>query len=352
MKFIIGVRGIKDKSLENTIMKTFEYFATINKQRGELIEKNKIRKEINLLLQELVDYVEIGLKRKYSVNFTVIISENPAYALKYEKGCLMSVSYLHYDILVFKVPYITIPSKFHLPSLSSDEINKITIKKNSLKDLLLVESNYQMINYIIKNRNNQMKGDLSLFKQDNITDIIFKCISFCQLQIKDKDFTITLAQAIQYELANLYKDYNFCVIISKDIIISPAFLATSNLVYQSKFIAENDLKECDLNKIKNHEILIYHKHCEFESALKNIISGRFQSVELKHIFILLSVIIFFTLVGFCGGDQEFYANKVDLSWFEENVCRNKSSYLSTIGVLFIMIVLSGVLKKRMNKPKK
>ena len=55
MKFTIGVRGIKDKSLENTIMKTFEYFATVNKHRGELIEKNKIRKEINQLLQELVD---------------------------------------------------------------------------------------------------------------------------------------------------------------------------------------------------------------------------------------------------------------------------------------------------------
>ncbi len=359
MKFQIGVRGMKDKSVEGTIMKTFEYFATINYERSVEVEKRNNKSEVKDLLQELVNYVELGLKKKFSINFTVIISNCPNYAVKYEKGCLLSLSYSHYEIIIFRVPYITIPSKFHKVALTDKEQNSVTSRKALLTEGLISKNDnaLNVISYYLKVKGNEIKYSPSSFTKEFLSDIVMKNISYCCEKVNDgskgKDFISTLVQSIQYDLSDISKDYSFCCIIAKDIIISPSFTATSNLVYLTKFEESSDiLKSFELNKLKGMEILIYHKNCEFESPLKNIITGRFHSVEIKHIFILISVIIFFSLVGFCPGEQSSYLEKTDLTWFEEKVCKNKSSYLSTIGVLFIMIVLSGVLKKRINKNKK
>lgn len=357
---------MKDTNLETTIMKTLEYYATINHAKAEQIEKRMIKEEIYALLQDLVEYLETGLKKKFSINLNVIITENPNYALKYEKGCLLSFQYLNYEILIYKVPYITIPNiKFSKKALSLEEEASFVNRTEILRKCLLNSENYLMLNFCSKSEKyNLIKNyNSKTFSQDSITDLIFKNIAYCLEQKVEKAlFLPTLSQAIQFDLAAIHKDYSFNVVIAKKHLISTSFLATSNLVYHSRIIENSKTIMSDLEdgksqtytfpKLKDIEFLIYHKSCEYESVIKSIVTGKLQNVEFKHIFIFISVIIFFTLVGFCPSNPADLAGKSDITWFEENVCLNKGSYLSTIGVLFILIILSGVLKKKLNKSKK
>jgi hypothetical protein len=71
---------------------------------------------------------------------------------------------------------------------------------------------------------------------------------------------------------------------------------------------------------------------------------------MKHIVILLSVVIFFILVSACRRDYS-EVDRSTLSLFEEKVCLNKSSIMSAIAMLFIFTVISGVVKKKLNKNK-
>lgn len=113
MKFEIQNRQFKDKSIENVIIKMFEYFAVTNNERAEKIKKSDKNKEETIeMLKDLVEYVEFGLKRKFSENFVVLINDNPNYAIKYEKHYLLGLKYLTYEIIICKTPFICVPSLF------------------------------------------------------------------------------------------------------------------------------------------------------------------------------------------------------------------------------------------------
>jgi hypothetical protein len=103
-----------------------------------------------------------------------------------------------------------------------------------------------------------------------------------------------------------------------------------------------------LQSQKETHILIYKKKAVFESVLKNIVSGKFYEIELKHLVILVSVIIFFILVSLCKSDYED-AKIEELTFFEKNVCKNKASVFSLLGVMFIFVIVYGMVKKRINK---
>lgn len=383
MKFKIISKAFADKSFESTLIKTFEYFATLNKERAEKIEKSNLgvdsnKEQLYSLIQDLVDYVDVGLKKNFSFNFNVIACKTPTFALKYEKGCLLSLQYLDFNILVYKTPFICVPGKYmkYQDEVKTEEVIK---EKDFLKKSLLNSNNYLMKNFSYKEKIKEIKD----LKQDTITDIIFDNISYCIQTTKvDKDFLSDLAQAIQFDLSITKNDFSFGIVISKKIIYADSFIANSNLIYHSKFISNSGSlainkdnnqvdKENNVNndgskdyvndttyvkvkapKLKDTEILIYHKKAVFESAISNMLSGRFKSVEMKHIFIAISVILFFIVTGFCKGNMEEYNEKESLTWFEENVCKNKSTYISTIGVLFIMIIISGLLKKKLDNSRK
>lgn len=418
MKFEIEIKGIKDKSLNNLINQTLSYYLTINKEKSKLIQKSSNNKQLIAdFMQNLVTYLEVGLKNKCSVNLSVIISDQPNYAIKYEKGFLATYKFYNYEILVFKTPYITIPSKyFKTNNINCD--NKINLINESIiyQKAFISSNNYNTLDYfckikdnkiksisklnekslVNKNINIQDKSELNIIEhiKDNLQalnniknnaidksvfiNIIFNNIIYCIKNIKDdKNFLSELSQAIQYDLSDTTKDYNFNVVIANKIILSKTFISTSNIFYHCKIndnqtvYSEDDTelssedktnsynsidqthfksKSLKLPKLKNKEILIYHKTCVFESVFKNIISGRFQNVEFKHIFILFSCIVFFIFVFFCDNSPNAYLdrNSKDASWFEDKVCRNKGNYLSGIGVLFMIIIVSGVLKKRIN----
>lgn len=374
MKFKIVSKAFTDKSLENTIIKTMEYFASINKEKSDKIvnkQNNQINKEAAYsLLQELVDYVEVGLKKLYSMNFNVLVTETPNYALKFEKGCFLSLNYLDFVILVYKTPFICVPGKFMRATLDSVKEKEVSTTKNLLIKTLLNETNYLMLNFS-KVENNKAFIKLT---QDDITNMIFDNIAYCcVMHEEDKDFLGILAQSIQSDMSFKHSDFSFGVVIGKKHLFSPSFLATSSFVYRSKIInnsgftmvdngnnTDNNTEINSLNqksqrvkapKLKDTEILIYHKKAKFESVLGSIMTGKFRNVEFKHIFILLSVIIFFVLIGGCKLNIEELNAKENLTWFEDNVCKNKGQLLSTIGVMFIMIIVMGVIKKKVDNKK-
>lgn len=342
MKFEIISRSMKDPSLGNTIIKTFEYFATLHKTRAEQIEKKPNKSELSSLMQDLVNYVETGLKKKYSINFNVLISEMANYAIKYEKGCLLSLRYLNFSILIYKTPFICIPSKFIKPDLTEPQLSQVKETFERINSTFLTAENYLMLQYATK----QGRSVLKSITQDDITRIIFQNVSHCVETSDEKDFLASLTQGIQYDLSLIENNFNWGVVISKKQIYSDTFIATSNVFYHSKLINSKINGEV-IPKLKDAEFLIYHKTAEFESVFKSLVTGRFYNVEFKHVFILLSAVIFFLVTGLCPNDSI----KDRTTWFDRNVCANKSSLLSTIGIMFIIIIISSAVKKRIDSRK-
>lgn len=124
MKFDILKRQFKDKNIENIIIKMFEFFATTHLERAEKIKKTKNREELIEMMKDLNNYIESGLKQKFSENFIVLISEHPNYALKYEKNYLLGLKYGNFEIIITKSPFICVPGKF-TKSLKPEEVKEI-----------------------------------------------------------------------------------------------------------------------------------------------------------------------------------------------------------------------------------
>jgi len=102
----------KDKSVATAIIKIIEIFAIQNKEKSEEIKKFKSREGLILLLKDLANHVESYLLKKFSENFTILITEFPTYNLKYDTKHFMAMKYGTFDIIIFKVPFICLPSMF------------------------------------------------------------------------------------------------------------------------------------------------------------------------------------------------------------------------------------------------
>jgi len=124
MKFTLVNKRFRDKTIEALILRMLEYFITINEQREESIRKSKNKEDMHNFLKELCDYVENGLKKKFSENFVIIINDTPNYAIKYDKNYFLALSYLHYSIIIMKVPYICVPGTFS-KNIKSEEIKAV-----------------------------------------------------------------------------------------------------------------------------------------------------------------------------------------------------------------------------------
>jgi hypothetical protein len=124
MKFQIVSKKFRDKTIEALILKMFEYFITINAQREESIRKSKNKEEMKNLLKELCEYVENGLRKKFSENFVVMINDTPNYAVKYDKYYFLALNYLNYSIIIIKVPYICVPGTF-MKNLKGEELKAL-----------------------------------------------------------------------------------------------------------------------------------------------------------------------------------------------------------------------------------
>lgn len=124
MKFQILKKEFKDNKIGDMIYRMLEYFATVNAERVEKNKQNKNREELLGILQDLANYVESGLKKKFSQNFVVLISEHPNYAIKYERHYFLGVKYLNFEIIILKTPFICIPARF-MKKLKEEDKMKI-----------------------------------------------------------------------------------------------------------------------------------------------------------------------------------------------------------------------------------
>ena len=123
MKFEIINKRFKDKTIEALIIKMFEYFATVNSSRVASSKNTKSKEEIHMVLRDLCEYIEKGLTSKFSENFMVMINDSPNYALKYDKNYFLALKYLHYSIIIVKIPHICVPGTFY-KQMNEEEIQK------------------------------------------------------------------------------------------------------------------------------------------------------------------------------------------------------------------------------------
>jgi hypothetical protein len=121
MKFEIVKNTINDANMNSLIIKMFEYFISINQERTEKAKKSKNKEDFQNLMTDLLNYVEIGLQKKYSENFNVLINKHPNYALKYEKNTLLGLKSDKQDIIIFKPPYIAIRGQFKKENYTEEE---------------------------------------------------------------------------------------------------------------------------------------------------------------------------------------------------------------------------------------
>ncbi len=335
MKIDIVRNRLKDPQKFQLILKTFEYFAATNSTREEALVKSKNKEGMIQLLFDLINYIEPGLKKKFSQNFNVLIAENGTYAIKFDPKEFLGLKYGVFDIIVYKTPYICIPSQFYKKEPKEEEQKMIQEAISDLKKANFLRC-FRLVNF------NSKEDKIT---EDLLGEVILEAVAFQSVVFPDKDLS-SLAQLIQNDLAHKSDNYNWCVVFSKRILASQDFLNGSNVVYQVKF--NDPEKRFHLsNKLNDNELFIYKKVAIFESVLKNIITGKLYDIEFKHIIILVSLIVFVFLMGMCKSDLSSSEEK--LTWFEENVCKNKRNIFGGIGLMFIFAIIFGFFKTRMNK---
>ena len=338
MRIDIIRNRIKDPKMFEILIKTFEYFGSIQNDREEILVKNKDKEGIIKLLFELINYIEPAIKRKFSENLNIIISENGNYALKFDPKYFLGLKYNNYDILLFKTPHICVPSLFNRKILNESLTKDV---QNAITDL-----NKENIARCFKINNFTSKEEK--ITSDVLLESIIENIAFYSVNhTEDKDIS-ALCQLIQFDLSQKTDNYNWCVIISKKILASQGFLNSSSVIYQVRF-NDPEKKYIISQKLNECEILIYKKVAIFESVLKNILTGKLYDIELKHMVVLFSLIIFIVLVAMCKSD--YSDPDLKLNWFEDNVCKNKRSVFGGIGLMFIFTIIFGFLKAKMNKKK-
>jgi hypothetical protein len=138
------------------------------------------------------------------------------------------------------------------------------------------------------------------------------------------------------------------VICSKNQIYNKELSKSCDVLFHC--IVNDDQKNLNIKGLKNTHIFIFKRSAVFESVLKNILTGRLYEVEFKHLVILVSVIIFFVLVGGCKKDYSGI-DPSTLTFFEDKICLNKKTIMSSIAVLFIVTIISSIIKKKIEKKK-
>jgi hypothetical protein len=337
MRFDIVRNRMKDPQKFQIILKTFEYFSSINYAKEESLATSKDKEGILKLLFDLINYIEPGLKNKFSQNFNIMIAQSGTYAIKFDPKEFIGLKYSNYDILVYKTPYICVPSQFYKKTTDEKQRKEIEqaivdLKKENFKRC------FKLVNFTSKEDN---------ITEDFISDTIVEAAAFQSIVYPTEDLTI-FSQLIQTDLSSKTESYNWCVVFSKKILASQDFLTSSNVIYQVKF--NDPEKKFHLsNRLNDNELFIFKKMAVFESVLKNIITGRLYDIEFKHLVVLASLVIFIFLVGMCKSD--YSSPELKLTWFEENVCKNKRTIFGGIGLMFIFAIIFGFLKAKMNRRK-
>jgi hypothetical protein len=201
MKIEIVNRGIKDRTVDSILIKMLEYFTETNAERANSIKE---KSEYKPLLIELINYLEVGLKSKFSLNFNVLISEHPCYALKYEKQSIMILKYNSFEILIFKTPPIAIPTLL-FKALSEDE-NTAVDKYIQERGQLVKSENLKVIRYNNKSLLDSKFKKLEQFTEGNILNIVIRAIGYYLKCCNEKEIA-RFPLFIQNDLSSKDGDY-------------------------------------------------------------------------------------------------------------------------------------------------
>ena len=209
MKFEIVSRQFKEKTIENLIIKMFEYFSTIESDRAERLTKYKDKQGILTLLKELADYIENGLRKKFSENVVVLITQDPNYAIKFEKGYLLGLKYDKFEIIIFKSPFICIPTKFH-KILKQEEKEKVDLFysqwEKEMKDKMIVTLNYYNKYYNVISLTKEIEK-LKEYDENFFKEIIIRNVGYLNLYTGKERNLNKLACGIQYDIFMLDREY-------------------------------------------------------------------------------------------------------------------------------------------------
>jgi hypothetical protein len=200
MDFKIITDSFQDTTIKVFIVNMLKFFEQNNTER---ISKLKDKEEKIKLFQDLVDYIESGLKSKYSLNFNIFINEYPSYVLKYEKKSMLILRYESFDFIVFKTPHTCIPAKF-IKQLDDKQVTGIE-KYLTEKRESLANDNLKLIKYY----NKSMNGGFDQLKQwddKKLQEVVLNNIAYFTVATEGKDIT-DLALAIQYDLSKESKEY-------------------------------------------------------------------------------------------------------------------------------------------------
>jgi hypothetical protein len=207
MEFKIITDSLNDSNIKVFIENMLKFFEQTELER---ITKLKDKEEKIKLFQNLVDYLESGLKSKYSTNFNVFVNEYPSYVLKYEKRSMLILKHESFDIIIYKTPHTCIPGKF-IKGL--DEEQQIEIDKflNEKRDLLANE-HIKLIRYYNKLSNDDRLVSLKQWDEKRLFDIVISNIAYFSIVSNGKD-TTDLAQSIQFDLFKESKEYEYLLLI-------------------------------------------------------------------------------------------------------------------------------------------
>jgi hypothetical protein len=201
MNFEIIKDNFKDTTIKVFIVNLLKFFNQTNEER---ISKIKDKGEKIKILQELVNYMESGLRAKYSLNFNVFVNEYPSYALKYESKSILILRHETFDLLVYRNPNICIPTKYIKDEKHNkhEEIEKyLNEKSESLKN-----EHIKVIKYFNKSTVDEKLINLKFWDDKKLLEIILKNIAYFTVVCDGKDIT-DLALPIQYDLSNEQQEY-------------------------------------------------------------------------------------------------------------------------------------------------
>jgi hypothetical protein len=204
MKFEIVNKSIQDRNVDNMIIKMLQYFSQKYSDKAKEI---KDKHDLKIILLELINYLEIGLKSKYSINFCVLVSEYPCYALKYEKKSLFILKYQNYEILIFKPPVISIPGLFN-SKLDKNQIEQLQeyIKEN---ENCLIKQHIKIFKYFNKSLIEINQTGFEKFNEKLMLDVVVKNIGYFQLFCNSEKEISKLALSIQNDISNLDEEYKY-----------------------------------------------------------------------------------------------------------------------------------------------
>jgi len=286
--------------------------------------------------KDMISMIEKSLLKNTSDNFYIIATENPDLAVKYDKKKFLMLTLQNFVIIVTAVPSICVPGKYVKQAIN-DEIEITRLKAEE-----------QFSFYFQNNILDKLKIKLSLNLEEVDLELVIKDSLVYYYMYENINELSNLPSAIQYGLQKKFNDYGWCVVATRDFICSDEFVERADVFYHIRFSDEN--KSFTHRSLRDLHIAIYKRTYKFESAIKNIISGKTYGIEIKHILVILALAAYVLFMFTCKSDysEDELSN---LGFFQKNLCTNQKSIVGAFALMFLIAIIVKTIMGKINKKK-